>query len=190
MRLTGHANVRSIAISPDGKWVATGTWHGRGVVLWNAETGQKVRDLFPEANSATVAFSPDGKWLVAGANSVYRLWQVGSWDHHDIPGAFPYAIAFSGDGNTMAVSHSQSALRLVNPHTGQTLAELEAQNPQFVNWLGFSPDGTRLAVACTSHVIQLWDLRRIRQQLSTMGLDWDARSLSACRHGCPCADPS
>jgi serine/threonine protein kinase/WD40 repeat protein len=174
VKLTGHANVTSIAISPDGKWGATGTWHGRGVVLWNSETGQKVRDLFPEANSAAVAFSPDGKWLLAGANGVYRLWQVDSWDHHDIPGAFPYVMAFSGDGNTMAVTYSQSAIRLVNPQTGQTIAELEARNPQFITWLGFSPDGARLAVACTSHVIQLWDLRRIRQQLSTMGLDWDA----------------
>ena len=37
------------------------------------------------------------------------------------------------------------------------------------------PDGSRLAVACGTHVIQLWDLRRIRNQLSTMGLDWSTR---------------
>ena len=35
------------------------------------------------------------------------------------------------------------------------------------------PDGSRLAVACGTHVIQLWDLRRIRNQLSTIGLDWN-----------------
>ena len=175
VRLSGHAEMTRIAISPDGQWVATGTWHGLGVVLWDAKTGRRVRDLFPQAASATVAFSPDGKWLVSGANDIYRFWQVGTWDHRDIHGAFPYFIAFSDDGETMAVSDSPSAVRLVNPNTGHTFAELEAQNPQIMSWLRFAPDGSRLAVACGTHVIQLWDLRRIRKQLSTMGLDWSTR---------------
>ncbi len=175
VRLSGHAEMTRIAISPDGRWVATGTWHGIGVVLWDAKNGRKVQDLFPEATSATVAFSPDGKWLVCGANDIYRFWQVGTWDHRDIHGAYPYLIAFSDDGETMAVSDSPSAVRLINPNTGQTFAELEAQNPQIMSWLRFAPDGSRLAVACGTHVIQLWDLRRIRNQLSTMGLDWSTR---------------
>jgi WD40 repeat protein len=174
VRLSGHAEMTRIAISPDGRWVATGTWHGVGVVLWDAKNGRKVQDLFPEATSATVAFSPDGKWLVCGANDIYRFWQVGTWDHRDIHGAYPYLIAFSDDGETMAVSESPSAVRLINPNTGHTFAELEAQNPQIMSWLRFAPDGSRLAVACGTHVIQLWDLRRIRQQLSTIGLDWNA----------------
>jgi eukaryotic-like serine/threonine-protein kinase len=176
VRLAGHPDMTRIAISPDGQWVATGTWHGLGVVLRDAKTGRKVRDLFPAATSATVAFSPDGKWLVSGANDIYRFWQVGTWDHRDIHGAYPYLIAFSDDGETMAVSDSPSAVRLVNPNTGHTFAELEAQNPQIMSWLRFAPDCSRLAVACGTHVIQLWDLRRIRQQLSTRGLDWDARA--------------
>jgi serine/threonine protein kinase/WD40 repeat protein len=175
VRLAGHAGMARIAISPDGKLVATGTWHGLGVVLWDAKAGKKVRDLFPEAASATVAFSPDGKWLVSGANDIFRIWRVGRWDYHDISGAFPNLIAFSDDGETMAVSYSQSAVRLVNPDTGATFAELEPQNPQLMSWLRFSPDGTRLAVACSTHLIQLWDLRRIREQLAAMGLDWSTR---------------
>jgi WD40 repeat protein len=175
VRLTGHADMSRIAISPDGRWVATGTWHGLGVVMWDAKTGRKVWDLFPEAASATVAFSPDGKSLVSGANNIYRIWQLGTWEHRDLPASFPYLIAFSDDGETMAISHSPSAVRLLNPNTGQILAELEASNPQMMSWLRISPDGSRLAVACGTHVIQLWDLQRIRQQLSTMGLDWNAR---------------
>ena len=84
-------------------------------------------------------------------------------------------MAFSNDRATMAVSHSPSAVGLVNPESGQAFAELEAQNPQLMSWLRFSPDGNQLAVVCSTHVIQLWDLRRIRQQLAAMGLDWNAR---------------
>ncbi len=177
VKLSGHANIARIAISPDGRWVATGTWHGLGVVLWDAKTGRRVRDLFPEAASATVAFSPDDKWLVSGANGIYRSWEVGTWEHRDTPGAFPYLMAFSDDGETMAVTPSATAVRLLDPKSGRTLAELEAPNPQMVSWLCFTPDGSRLAVACSTHLIQLWDLRRIRQQLAAMELDWNSRSL-------------
>jgi WD40 repeat protein len=42
-----------------------------------------------------------------------------------------------------------------------------------VSALAFSPSGTQLAVATEGHVIQLWDLRRLRQQLAALKLDWD-----------------
>ena len=119
----------------------------------------------------------DDKWLVSGANGIYRSWEVGTWEHRDTPGAFPYLMAFSDDGETMAVTPSATAVRLLDPKSGRTLAELEAPNPQMVSWLCFTPDGSRLAVACSTHLIQLWDLRRIRRQLAAMELDWNSRSL-------------
>jgi tetratricopeptide (TPR) repeat protein len=39
--------------------------------------------------------------------------------------------------------------------------------------LCFNQDGSLLAAATAHHLIQLWDLRKIRRQLATMGLDWD-----------------
>src|SRR5262249_9220901 len=32
--LRPHPNVQRVAISPDGRFVATGTWHGSGVKVW------------------------------------------------------------------------------------------------------------------------------------------------------------
>ena len=107
LRLAGHTGVAHIAISPDGQWIATGTWHGRGVVTWNAQTGQRLDDLFPAADSATVAMSPDGKWLAAGANEVCRIWEMGTWKLvREIPAAYPYIIAFSPELNTLALTES------------------------------------------------------------------------------------
>src|SRR5207253_10752569 len=121
------------------------------------------------------AFSRDGSWLAAGANEVYRIWGVGSWDRpRVVAGAFPYAIAFAPDGSMMAVCQSSQIVRLINPGTGQTWAALEASTPQTISWLCFTPDAGQLAVACSTHVIQVWDLRRIRQQLVAMGLDWES----------------
>src|SRR5262249_35934923 len=61
--------LRHIAFSRDGRWLATGNWHGRGARLWDTRTGEPGPPLDigdPEEKAAWPAFSPDGKWLVIG----------------------------------------------------------------------------------------------------------------------------
>ena len=48
----------------------------------------------------------------------------------------------------------------------------EAPDAEPINALGFSSDGGRLAVACATRVVQVWDLRAIRERLERLGLDW------------------
>jgi serine/threonine protein kinase/WD40 repeat protein/Tfp pilus assembly protein PilF len=174
VQLRGHPSMSRIALSSDGEWVATGTWQGVGVKLWESRTGTLVRDLFESAQNATVTFTPDGKWLVAGANGVYRFWEVGTWKHsHDIPGSFPHWMAFTSDGSMMAMAESRYSVRLVDPANGLPWATLISPNPQPLTGLSFSPDGSQLAAACSTHVVQCWNLRNIREQLASLGLDWD-----------------
>jgi len=62
-------------------------------------------------------------------------------------------------------------------HDGQTLEQLAVFEPPEgypTGDLAFSPDGAILAqVTNRSGVVHVWDLRRIRERLRTMGLDWD-----------------
>jgi hypothetical protein len=66
-------------------------------------------------------------------------------------------------------------LRLVDPETGREYARLEEPDQVRAAWLCFSPDGTQLLSvgAGRDAWIRVWDLRAIRRQLATMGLDWD-----------------
>jgi len=83
-------------------------------------------------------------------------------------------MTFSRDGKILAVCHSWRTIRLINPHTGEELATLEAPKPFMICSLSFNADASLLAVASeTGSDCHLWNLRLIRQQLAAMNLDWD-----------------
>ena len=73
----------------------------------------------------------------------------------------------------MSLTRTLSHVQLIDPATGRELAALEHPDPQTISGLAFSPSGTQLAVATEGHVVQLWDLRRLRQELAALKLDWD-----------------
>jgi WD40 repeat protein len=111
----------SVEFSPDGRWLATSTWNGKGVRVWEAKTGRRVTDLLGTVNSEA-AFSPDGGWLVTGTERGYRFWEVGSWrPGRRIPqeNSSPrQRMAFSRDGGLLAVWSSRGTVRLLRPETG------------------------------------------------------------------------
>jgi WD40 repeat protein len=175
-RLGPHRGLDKCLISPDGRWVATATWKGKDVKVWEVATGRLAWQL--PCDSAFIKFSPDGRWLavIAFPTPECRLWHVGSW----LPGPAIQvsrsllAMAFSRDGRLIALDDG-GRVRLVDPDSGREVATLDAGTGPSAGFvcLAFSPDGTHLA-AGRDHIIHLWDLRRIREQLAALGLDWDA----------------
>src|SRR4029077_1973554 len=160
-----------------GRWLATGHWRGRGVKGWDAQTRKLAQDLDlgeAEATAAWPAFSPDGKWLVTGTFSEYRIWEVGSWQQkHSLPRENAKNslgwITFSPDGNILAILHSVSAVRLVDPATGREIATLPAGGSPYC----FSPDGSQLVTySGRGGTFQVWDLRLIRPPMAEKGLGW------------------
>ena len=76
--LVGHAGwVSSVAISPDGKRIVTGSDDATAKV-WDAATGRELLTLKGHTQLVfSVAFSPDGKYLVSGGgDSRVRLWDA------------------------------------------------------------------------------------------------------------------
>jgi len=73
-----HASsVQALAVSPDGKTLATTTWQP-SIRLWDMHSGRELRQL-PVENGwpSCLAFSPDGKMLAVGySDDVVRLWDV------------------------------------------------------------------------------------------------------------------
>jgi WD40 repeat protein len=174
--LRPHSRVDGIAISPDGHWVATASWHNPLVKVWDARSGDLVRTLQMPGRS-NVAFSPDGRWLATSTRE-YQLWKVESWQPKGPPiPANPIPewnfTAFSPDGRVMARTLDGQKIQLLETETEKPLAVLEAPEAVTLGRFQFSPDGSHLAAMQIDQQVQLWDLRLIRQELAQMNLDWD-----------------
>jgi WD40 repeat protein len=153
--------------------VATATWKGKDVKVWEVATGRLVWQM--PCDSALVRFSPDGRWLAVAKvpGRECRLWHVGSW-HAGPAIQGGSTMAFSRDGRLFAIDDG-GRVRLVDPDTGREVATLDPGTGSLTACfcLAISPDGTHVAGG-RDHIIHLWDLRLIRAQLATRGLDWDA----------------
>jgi WD40 repeat protein len=172
IRLGPQHDVRWVAVSPNGRWVATGSHWATDVYVkvWDARTGRHVADL-PVEGSSGVGFSPDDRWLLTTGGGC-RLWAVESWQEGPRIGG--EAFAFSPDGKILAVEIGSGAVRLVDPDTGREYARLEDPNQDRAGALTFSTDGSQLlATTNDSPSVHVWDLRAIRAELAQRGLDWD-----------------
>ena len=105
--------VNSIALSPDGEWMATADDDTARV--WNMNKRQEVARLSHGDRVRIVAFSKNGKLLATGGNdNTSRVWEVSSGQevsrmkHRDAV----YAVAFSPDDKYLATASSDNTGRV------------------------------------------------------------------------------
>jgi eukaryotic-like serine/threonine-protein kinase len=177
VKLGRHPGASPVAISPDARWLATGTWGNRDVKVWDIRERRLERDLSMPA-SASVEFSPDGRWLATGNELLLQVWATGTWReqwHFDKSESSPWVwMAFSPDSRLLAVVIRDRDIALLEATTGQKVANLEAPDRPQLSRLRFTPDGTKLVALQNDRGLQVWDLRRLRAELAAMNLDWDA----------------
>ena len=77
---SGQTEVWSVAISPDGRYMASGGESGL-IVLWDLETGQATRHYTGHRSIAfTLRFTADSRTLISSSyDGTVRKWQVADW---------------------------------------------------------------------------------------------------------------
>jgi WD40 repeat protein len=135
----------AVALAPDGQTVATSS-ADRTVRLWDARTGQELRQLaVPGVNVPGLVFTAGGKELLACGGGVWVLdLPAGPWVRRILEPEDDrfWRVELTADGRTMATSDIQTAVRLWDTATGKPTRVFNGIGRRA---FGFTADGKALA---------------------------------------------
>ncbi len=154
--------VWSLAFSPDGRTLATGS-HDGSIKVWDLESGALLWTGWHTNNINRVAFAPDGSQLASsGTDATVQLWDPRQGTHletlsHPDPVC---AIAWSPNGHQLATGDIGGSIRVWEMHKGQPAPCIAtiAGHTDWIIGLAFAPDGSVLASASWDLAIKLWEL--------------------------------
>ena len=147
------------ALSPDGNWFV---WSGASAELNILElaTGQRSRLEGHRYEVASMVFAPDGKTFVSGGvDGLLLSWETAA-PHlmHELGRMMTSVgqLAFSPDGRVLAAHEGGLGIHLWHPATGREVGFLPVPDDGSGQWLGFSPEGNRLAIRLSSGEIRIF----------------------------------
>ena len=122
---------RIIALSPDGKSLATATKNERNIKLWDVSSGKYVLTINSPPVTA-LAFSSDGEKVVSGnTGKSVNFWNATTGDlaqRLPLP-MYVTSIALDRAGKSLAVGSENRDVHVLNLKTGKDSRKLEAFKP-------------------------------------------------------------
>ena len=165
-------SVQSVAFSPDGKFLASGS-DDSTICLWNMRTCDFTDPYILTDHTddvESVAFSPDGLILASGSkDNTVRLWSMETGGHPTVlqtlenPDDTVESVAFSPDGEFLAAGDRNNIIHLWKRSLGTNkfnyFKTIKAHSDDVESVaFSFSPYGTLLASGSRDQSFHLWKM--------------------------------
>jgi len=159
--------VESMAYSPDGKVIATGSF--QEVVLWDSAKGTILTRLTGFVDRVVaLAYSVDGKLLATGGGAPTEDGEIRVFDtatnkqildikngHSDTV----FGASFSPDGKLLATGGADKFVKVFEIPSGKFVKSFEGHTHHVLD-VGWTPDGKKLASASADNFIKIWDYEK------------------------------
>jgi WD40 repeat protein len=163
--------VESLAYSPDGKFLASGSF--QEVKIWDAQTGLLRQTITGFADRVVaIAFSKDGKYFATGGGAATEDGELKVFETDggklaiDIKNSHSdtvFGVAFSPDGTKLASCGADKFVKVFELPAGKLLKSFEGHTHHVMD-VGWKNDGKLLASCGADNAIKVWDYEKGEQK--------------------------
>ena len=177
MTLRGHhADVRSIALSPDGKRIVSGS-RDTTIKVWDTTTGAELMTIASghETEVTCVAFSPDGSLIISSSeyDPIIKVWDAATGAEVKTLHGHEYGVScvvFSPNGSRIISGSDDATAKVWDAETGKELMTLQGHENGCTS-VAYNPDGKLIVSGDNMGKVRVWDAES-GNKVMTLNQNW------------------
>jgi len=164
-----------VELSPDGRWLLASAETAEQWAIMDLQKRQWVKTSGSDT-WVHFAFTPDaqGCWI-NGQRSIKHLdLRTLAFTHERQDRKYPSLIGLfaMSDSRSVMANYDGQSICLRHARDGEPFLWLRHPIPLPPAWLDLTPNGRWLTASCLGHVLQIWDLARLEDEMKKLGLPW------------------